>query len=164
MYDSVASVASVAYADRSPSNPWLPVPWAMGLPRQSHSGNEGVASWRLPRSDRAPARARRAVRVRLDACGLPQNVIGTTELLVSELVTNALCHATHPLVLSLAHSAVVRCWVEDGCRTLPARREPTLTGEHGRGLVMVEELASDWGSFPTARGKATWFELDVTDR
>ncbi|GAA3467654.1 hypothetical protein GCM10018965_022070 [Nonomuraea roseola] len=86
------------------------------------------------------------------------------ELLVSELVTNALQHTEGTIRLALCfEDGLLRCEVEDteadtaSLRPGPAREYD----ESGRGLHLVEELACCWGSARTARGKAVWFELSV---
>ena len=86
---------------------------------------------------------------------------GTTELLVSELTTNAVracAGLVSPVVrLCLAsdhHDIVVRVW--DGNDQLPARQEAGPDSECGRGLLLVESLSADWGSYRKASGKVVW--------
>ena len=85
----------------------------------------------------------------------------TATLLVSELVANAVLHSGTPL------EVVVRCGddgarveVHDGSPQLPLRRHYSEMSGTGRGLLLVERVASGWGSEPTADGKVVWFELD----
>ncbi|GAA2694840.1 hypothetical protein GCM10010412_087240 [Nonomuraea recticatena] len=86
------------------------------------------------------------------------------ELLVSELVTNALQHTAGTVRLALRfEDDLLRCEVEDtdaGTASLRPGRAREYD-ETGRGLYLVEQLACCWGSARTARGKAVWFELSV---
>jgi len=94
---------------------------------------------------------------------LPQwglgGLVPTAELLVSELVCNALRHAAGPLRLTLERLSDLRCVVSDGA-SQPIR--PTEAGpedESGRGLVLVSTLAARWGCQYGSDGKSVWFEL-----
>jgi anti-sigma regulatory factor (Ser/Thr protein kinase) len=120
----------------------------------------------LPHGLAASAIARRHV----EAAGAEwhQEVRGVALLLTSELVTNAVVHGSAPVSLLLRHGpGRVRIEVSDTGSDLPARPDPqlTATGESGRGLQLVDALASDWGSepHPTGPGKITWFELELHD-
>src|SRR5215470_13977318 len=85
----------------------------------------------------------------------------TTELLVSELMTNGLrasAGLTSPIVrLRLASDGrcvVIHVW--DGSSQMPVRLDPGPDSEHGRGLLLVDTLAEDWGAYRTAGGKVVW--------
>ncbi|MCT9932328.1 ATP-binding protein [Planotetraspora sp. A-T 1434] len=118
-----------------------------------------VWSWRLPSSLRSVARARRLTRERLSAWGM-EKVTDVAELLVSELVTNALCHARGPIRLALsATEGMLRCEVEDGGTVLPRLYNAHEDDEGGRGLCLLDMLACCWGAARTANGKVMWFEL-----
>ncbi|MEU4846000.1 ATP-binding protein [Streptomyces gilvosporeus] len=122
-----------------------------------------VVSQPLDSHVRAVPQARRIIRAELARWGLPEHV-ETAELLVSELVTNALQHAWGPLHLRLSHSPVdrtLRCDIADGCPAAPpADRPPARADEdHGRGLHLVDQLSTRWGARHTATGKTVWFEL-----
>lgn len=83
-------------------------------------------------------------------------------LLVSEVVTNACLHAGGPRELVLRHAdGHLRVEVSDGSHALPVRRPhaPSLPGGHG--LMMLDRLAADWGSVPSAAGKTVWLEVDL---
>jgi anti-sigma regulatory factor (Ser/Thr protein kinase) len=82
-------------------------------------------------------------------------------LLTSELVTNALVHAGAVRELRLCYGPnCLRVEAEDPAETAPEVRRPTESSTRGRGLVLVEMLASRWGTRPQAgRGKTVWFEL-----
>jgi serine phosphatase RsbU (regulator of sigma subunit)/anti-sigma regulatory factor (Ser/Thr protein kinase) len=86
--------------------------------------------------------------------------VDTATLLVSELVTNALRHSDPPCVLSIRFAdAEVEISVEDGNHSMPAARPRDELAEDGRGFVLIDALAADWGSRSIERGKATWFTL-----
>ncbi|HEV2759259.1 MAG TPA: SpoIIE family protein phosphatase [Acidimicrobiales bacterium] len=86
--------------------------------------------------------------------------VDTAVLLVSELVTNSVRHAEGPcaLVVSFAGDVVELC-VEDGDPSPPKPRPAGVLDESGRGFVLVDALADDWGVRPVPGGKATWFAL-----
>ncbi|MCX5091671.1 ATP-binding protein [Streptomyces sp. NBC_00365] len=117
------------------------------------------SSWPLPRDLTSARRARRLVTAQLDDWGL-RDLTDTAELLVSELVTNALCHTRGPLRLNLqARDSRLRCEVEDTDPTGPVRRVVDADAEGGRGIDLLDLLAEAWGSTRTATGKTMWFQL-----
>lgn len=83
------------------------------------------------------------------------------ELLVSEVVTNAVVHAATDIDLSVAvlPGRRVRVEVSDGSGQLPSRREYPATATTGRGLHLLEELADASGTVRSATGKTVWFEV-----
>jgi PAS domain S-box-containing protein len=86
--------------------------------------------------------------------------LDTAVLLASELVTNAVRHATGPCTLIVGiHEDVVEVSVEDGDPRMPAARQASLDDEDGRGLLLVDALADDWGFRALPAGKATWFTI-----
>ncbi|MFF7602931.1 ATP-binding protein [Streptomyces mirabilis] len=89
---------------------------------------------------------RRLVAARLRLCGLPELVEPMT-LLTSELVTNALEHGDGPGVslLLVCSNKTVRLTIDDGSRESPRMRTPELDAESGRGLWIVESIASEYG-------------------
>lgn len=127
-----------------------------------------VVSQLLDPHVRAVPQARRIIRAELARWGLHEHA-DTAELLVSELVTNALQHAWGPIRLRMSHSVdgrTLRCDIADGCpATPPAARPPARTDEeHGRGLHLVEQLSTRWGILRTPAGKLIWFELGTPGR
>lgn len=85
----------------------------------------------------------------------------TATLLVSELVANAILHSGTPLeVVVRCTENRVRVEVLDGNRQLPVRKHYSTMSGTGRGLMLVERMAADWGSDRTEGGKVVWFELD----
>lgn len=85
------------------------------------------------------------------------------ELLVSELVTNAVRHAPGgPIRLTLTlRPAGLRGEVEDAGADLPLIRPSSAEDESGRGLLLVEHIATRWGCRPSGGGKAVWFDIDT---
>ncbi|MGP4102937.1 ATP-binding protein [Nonomuraea sp. KM90] len=115
------------------------------------------ASWTLAPCAVSVPVARRLTRATLRDWGVPDE---PADLLVSELVTNAVQHAGGPVRLRLsAADGVLRCEVGDGGPGLPRPRPATPDDEGSRGLALVAALASAWGSTRTRRGKVVWFEL-----
>ncbi|MFF4352622.1 ATP-binding protein [Streptomyces sp. NPDC001530] len=119
-----------------------------------------VGAWALPWSPTACGLARTAVRDVLPRWGLGE-LVPAAELLVSELVCNALRHAAGPLHLTLEPGPDVRCSVSDGSLEPPRPTEAGPEDEGGRGLALVDMLAARWGCESGPRGKTVWFELPV---
>lgn len=105
--------------------------------------------------------ARRFVADRLSRWGWPQ-VVDDAELCTSELVTNAMLHArSDARLLVQAGTDGVRVEVHDGSRQVPTRGSARAAAMTGRGLLLIEAVASAWGVEPDAHGKSVWFELSV---
>ncbi len=103
------------------------------------------------------AQVRARVRDELRLWGAPVTVQEDVELIVSELVTNALVHGRPGVELRLRSSRVhLVLEVEDRASYLPRRMRPGSDDEHGRGLQLVRLLSSQWGTRPTAHGKVVW--------
>ncbi|MGW7085457.1 SpoIIE family protein phosphatase [Streptomyces sp. NPDC054871] len=118
-----------------------------------------VAYWFLEPEDATPARARRLARSALERWGL-QELTDSLELLVSEVVTNAVRYASRPVTLRLLRTDVLRCEVGDDVPQLPRLRQARATDEGGRGLYLVNRLARRWGATRLSTGKVVWFELN----
>jgi PAS domain S-box-containing protein len=116
-----------------------------------------VATWDVPADPACVARSRRDVTERLTDWGLDEAVF-TTELVVSELVTNAIRHAIPPIQLRLIHDHSLICEVSDASSTAPHLRRARTFDEGGRGLLLVAQLSRRWGSRQTADGKTIWAE------
>ncbi|MGW1611057.1 SpoIIE family protein phosphatase [Streptomyces sp. NPDC002285] len=127
-----------------------------GLPADS------VGDWTLPREPRSVGRAREYARGRLLSWDL-EPLVDTTELLVSELVTNALRYGEGEIRLRLLLDRTLVCEVWDSGLVQPRRRRARDTDEGGRGLQLVGLLSAAWGSRRTPRGKTVWFELPLPD-
>ncbi|WTU08821.1 serine/threonine-protein phosphatase [Streptomyces sp. NBC_00075] len=120
-----------------------------------------VAYWYLDPEDAAPGRARRLARRALSRWGL-EDLTDSVELLVSEVVTNAVRYASRPITLRLLRTDVLRCEVGDDVPQLPRLRQARATDEGGRGLYLVNRLARRWGATRLSTGKVVWFELNRT--
>ncbi|MEU9347203.1 SpoIIE family protein phosphatase [Streptomyces sp. NPDC048278] len=127
-----------------------------GLPADS------VGDWTLPREPRSVGRAREYARGQLLTWDL-EPLVDTTELLVSELVTNALRYGEGEIRLRLLLDRTLVCEVWDSGLVQPRRRRARDTDEGGRGLQLVGLLSAAWGSRRTPRGKTVWFELPLPD-
>lgn len=121
-----------------------------------------VGDWRLPPEPQSVARARELAREQLAEWSLDE-LADTTELLVSELVTNALRHGEGEIRLRLLLDRSLVCEVWDAGLVQPRRRRAHHTDEGGRGLQLVGLLSTGWGSRRTPRGKAVWCELALPD-
>jgi serine phosphatase RsbU (regulator of sigma subunit)/anti-sigma regulatory factor (Ser/Thr protein kinase) len=120
-----------------------------------------VAYWFLEPEDAAPGRARRLARRALSRWGL-EELSDSVELLVSEVVTNAVRYASRPVTLRLLRTDVLRCEVGDDVPQLPRLRQARATDEGGRGLYLVNRMARRWGATRLSTGKVVWFELSKT--
>ncbi|WP_327295561.1 MULTISPECIES: SpoIIE family protein phosphatase [unclassified Streptomyces] len=119
-----------------------------------------VAYWFLDPEEQAPGRARRLVRRALERWGLDE-MSDSVELLVSEVVTNAVRYAERPVTLRLLRTDVLRCEVGDDSPQLPRQRKARDTDEGGRGLFLVNRLTRRWGATRLSTGKVVWFEIQV---
>jgi anti-sigma regulatory factor (Ser/Thr protein kinase) len=109
---------------------------------------------------RSAALARRFVDETLESWGWSGADDGVVPLLVSELVTNALLHARTDVRVQVTRpGGRLRIAVEDYGSRKPARRGHTAGSATGRGLDLVEALASEWGVDTVRGGKVVWFEL-----
>ncbi|CAM5334822.1 hypothetical protein GCM10010261_17570 [Streptomyces pilosus] len=125
---------------------------------------DDVAEWRLTPRQSEVGRARAVVREQLHAWGLPK-VTDSAELMVSELVTNAVRHAhARPVALRLVRGDTLLCEVEDDDHELPTLLNARPADEAGRGLRVVSTLAHAWGTSRTTAGKSVWFELALPRR
>ena len=89
-------------------------------------------------------------------------LVDPTELLVSELVVNAVLHARSPVTLRLAlDPASLHVEVVDASASVPEVQEVDPDRVTGRGLLIVDALASSWGVRPHGTGKVVWFDLVV---
>ncbi|KRF34158.1 ATP-binding protein [Nocardioides sp. Soil805] len=123
------------------------------------SGAATVVDLALPAEPRTAARARRAVREALQGAGAA-HLGDVAELVVSELVTNAVVHAGTPIgVRVVAEPTALRVEVQDGSDRMPVRRAWAETSGTGRGLRIVDEHADRWGVERTDAGKVVWFEV-----
>jgi anti-sigma regulatory factor (Ser/Thr protein kinase) len=132
------------------------------------SPDEAAGPWRrllmtLPAEDYSVRLARHATHVVLTAWRLA-HVEDAAVLLVSELVTNAVRHASGTDAVGVDLHAT-RTWlrieIQDTDRRWPRPRIPDGSDESGFGFVLVDALAAKWGVRETEAGKAVWAELDT---
>ncbi|WUN28965.1 SpoIIE family protein phosphatase [Streptomyces sp. NBC_00316] len=121
-----------------------------------------VATWELAHDRTTPAIARTLVRDRLDGWNLDDETVQATELIVSELVTNAVRYGTPPLQLRLILNRSLTCEVHDSSAVAPHLRHARTVDEGGRGLFIVSQLATHWGTRYSLHGKALWTEQEVS--
>ncbi|OKK22511.1 histidine kinase [Streptomyces sp. CB00455] len=120
-----------------------------------------IAEWEVPGEPSAVSRVRNAGAAQLAAWGL-EGIAFTTELILSELVTNAIRYGSAPVRVRLMLDRSLICEVSDGSSTSPHLRYAATTDEGGRGLFLVAQYADRWGTRYTERGKVIWAELPLT--
>ncbi|MFI9822758.1 SpoIIE family protein phosphatase [Streptomyces sp. NPDC052013] len=143
----------------APARPYDDVALLMARTKRLAAGQ--VAVWDLPADPAVVAEARRTVVRQLTQWGL-EELVFTTELVVSELVTNAIRYATGPVRLRLIRERALVCEVFDGGATAPHLRHPRAMDEGGRGLLLVSQLAQRWGTRFVADGKIIWAEQSLS--
>ncbi|MFD4260802.1 SpoIIE family protein phosphatase [Streptomyces sp. NPDC058534] len=116
-----------------------------------------VAAWDVERDPAAVSHIRREVTDRLSAWGLDEEAF-VTELILSELLTNAVRYGTDPIRVRLLYDRTLICEVSDGSSTAPHLRYAASTDEGGRGLFLVAQMADRWGTRYTETGKVIWSE------
>ncbi|MFE6697514.1 SpoIIE family protein phosphatase [Streptomyces sp. NPDC057718] len=136
---------------------------ALLLARTGTVSDHFVATWDLAQDPTTPATARVLVRDRLQGWGLDEDTVEATELIVSELVTNAVRYGTPPLRLRLLLDSTLTCEVHDGSTAAPHLRHARTVDEGGRGLFIVSRLASHWGARHGPDGKVLWTEQELPD-
>lgn len=122
-----------------------------------------MVSVELPPQPSSASRARALAREQI--AGLPGETIDTVALLVTELVTNAVLHARTDLHLEVEvrpQAVVLR--VSDGSARTPVVRHYRTDDVTGRGVALVEALATRWGVETTPTGKCVWCEIAIPDR
>ncbi|MGW7578161.1 SpoIIE family protein phosphatase [Streptomyces sp. NPDC054765] len=121
-----------------------------------------VAYWFLNPQPQTAGRARQLTRRALHRWGL-EPLLDTTELMVSEVVTNAVRYASRPIALRLLRTDVLRCEVGDDSPQVPRMRRAQAGDEGGRGLFLVDRLAQRWGATRLSTGKVVWFEQHIPE-
>ncbi|GAB2724572.1 SpoIIE family protein phosphatase/ATP-binding protein [Kitasatospora kifunensis] len=116
-----------------------------------------VAQWEVPADSAAVGEVRAAVSRQLTQWGLEEMAF-VTELILSELVTNAIRYATEPISVRLLRDRTLICEVSDSSSTSPHLRYAASMDEGGRGLFLVSQFAERWGTRHTANGKVIWAE------
>jgi PAS domain S-box-containing protein len=134
---------------------------ALLLARTRALGADQVATWDVTPDPAQVAATRQAATEQLTAWGLDETAF-VTELVVSELVTNAIRYGAAPIQLRLIRDQTLICEVSDGSSTSPHLRRAHQDDEGGRGLLLVAQLTQRWGSRQTTRGKTIWCEQSLT--
>ena len=113
----------------------------------------------LPSSPRSPSSARAFLRAALQTWEL-DGFGDVTELLTDELVTNVVKHVGSSLTVRATYEfSRIRIEVDDMSTKVPVLRQSEITEVGGRGLLLVAQLADDWGTEVHAEGKTVWFEI-----
>ncbi|WP_190143845.1 SpoIIE family protein phosphatase/ATP-binding protein [Streptomyces glebosus] len=119
-----------------------------------------VAEWEVPSDPAAVAPVRAACLRMLESWGLAA-IDFTTELILSELITNAIRYGAQPIRVRLLYDRALICEVSDGTSASPHLRRAATTDEGGRGLFLVAQFAHRWGTRYTPGGKVIWTEQSL---
>ncbi|MET7881557.1 SpoIIE family protein phosphatase [Streptomyces avermitilis] len=160
--------AALARADRSPDDTCQAVLDALLPARPSDDialivartralSGDRIADWQVPPEPAAVAEMRSAVTRQLAEWGLDELAF-TTELILSELVTNAIHYGSGPIHVRVLWDRSLICEVSDNSSTSPHLRYAASTDEGGRGLFLVAQLTDRWGTRYTPDGKVIWTE------
>ena len=128
---------------------------AVLIARLRRLSEDSYASWTLAPKLTSVREARSVLAEPMKRWGL-EDMIPTTELLVSELVTNAVRYSRGEVTLRLVNEKALVCEVLDNSGALPRLRQASGQDENGRGLQVVRQLAHRWGARRTATGKVVW--------
>ncbi|MEU6230641.1 ATP-binding SpoIIE family protein phosphatase [Streptomyces sp. NPDC047042] len=134
---------------------------ALLLVRTRALDSDHVATWDIPSDPAFVSRARAYASDQLALWGL-DDLSFTTELLVSELVTNAIRYGEAPIRLRMILQSTLTCEVSDGSSTAPHMRRARAFDEGGRGLLLVAQLGEGWGARHNREGKVIWAELPLS--
>ncbi|MDF3299184.1 SpoIIE family protein phosphatase [Streptomyces tropicalis] len=121
-----------------------------------------IADWDVEPEAAAVAGIRAEASAKLDEWGLSELAF-TMELVLSELVTNAIRYGMEPIHVRLIHDRALICEVSDGSSTSPHLRYAATTDEGGRGLFLVSRTAERWGTRYIPQGKVIWAELALPE-
>ncbi|MGW0207350.1 SpoIIE family protein phosphatase [Streptomyces sp. NPDC003233] len=125
-----------------------------------------VASWQFPSDPAAVSRARTLAARHLTQWGL-EHLAESTELIISELFTNAIthgngdCNSDRTIGLRLIRHEMLTCEVSDASHSYPLVRHARTTEEHGRGLFLVTQLSRRWGTRHIPDGKIIWADQQL---
>ncbi|MEU3892315.1 SpoIIE family protein phosphatase [Streptomyces sp. NPDC029041] len=135
---------------------------ALLVARTQGLGPGQVATWDIPVDPATVAEARMLAGNQITEWELP-DLDFATELIVSELVTNAIRHATGPIRLRLIRQkSTLTVEVSDASSTAPRLRHARAGDEGGRGLLLVAHVCRRWGTRYTGEGKIIWTEQDIS--
>ncbi|MCA2229987.1 ATP-binding protein [Nonomuraea aurantiaca] len=122
---------------------------------------EHQRTWVFEPADASVPAARHSVGAQVRRWGFAEEG-DTAELLVTEVVANAIPHTSDPIQVRLSGTHdVLRVEVEQqgASAQLPAAKLPSTEDESGRGLFLLESLSQEWGVDRTETGNVVWFEL-----
>jgi serine phosphatase RsbU (regulator of sigma subunit)/anti-sigma regulatory factor (Ser/Thr protein kinase) len=136
---------------------------AMLIARLRRLPEDSYASWTLAPKLTSVREARSVLAEPMKRWDL-EDLIPTTELLVSELVTNAVRYSRGEITLRLVNEKALVCEVLDNSGALPRLRQASSEDENGRGLQVVRQLSQRWGARRTATGKVVWCEQPLPGR
>ncbi|MGW4658998.1 SpoIIE family protein phosphatase [Streptomyces sp. NPDC004279] len=136
------------------------------LARTHSLSADQVASWQFPSDFAVISRARTLATRQLTRWGL-EHLAESTELIVSELFTNAIvhgnggCNSDRRVGLRLIRHEMLTCEVSDASHCHPLLRHLRTTDEHGRGLFLVTQLSHRWGTRHIPDGKVIWVDQQL---
>ncbi|MCQ9132263.1 SpoIIE family protein phosphatase [Streptomyces hilarionis] len=136
---------------------------ALLLARTHALARHHVADWDVEPDPEQVPRARKFAVDQVDAWGLEEAAF-VTELVVSELVTNAIRYGRPPIRLRLIRDTSLICEVSDASSTAPHLRRARAFDEGGRGLLLVAQLTQGWGTRQTPEGKTIWCAQSLPER
>jgi serine phosphatase RsbU (regulator of sigma subunit) len=145
------AVLAGAYADQQRDD------IAVLIARLGRIDGSQLATWVLPGELTSAGEARALVAEPLEKWDLA-SLLPTTQLLVSELVTNAIRYTQGPVTLRLVLERTLTCEIADSSPALPRMRYAARDDESGRGLQIVSQLSLRWGARRTPGGKIVWCE------
>jgi PAS domain S-box-containing protein len=158
--DSLEALCDIVLKAVMPEEPGDDV--ALLLARTRALGTDRIRTWDVLPDPAHVAAVRRSVTEQLTDWGLDE-VAFVTELVVSELVTNAIRYGEPPIQLRLIRDTALICEVSDGSSTSPHLRRAHAFDEGGRGLLLVAQLTQRWGSRQTGGGKTIWAEQPLPE-
>ncbi|MFI6689347.1 SpoIIE family protein phosphatase [Streptomyces sp. NPDC050485] len=129
--------------------------------RTHHLAADRIATWDIPAEPEAVSRARNDATRQLNQWQVDDTVSAGLELILSELVTNAIRYGSAPITLRLLYDRTIICEVSDSSSTAPHLRYAADDDEGGRGLFLVARLSERWGTRYTPRGKVIWAECSA---
>ncbi|WP_435281677.1 SpoIIE family protein phosphatase [Streptomyces koelreuteriae] len=122
--------------------------------------SDRIATWELPADPALVGEVRADAMRRLTEWGLEETAFAA-ELILSELITNAIRHGAGPIRVRLLYGHALICEVSDASNTAPHLRRAASTDEGGRGLFLVAQLSQSWGTRYLPEGKVIWAECGL---